>query len=184
MYNSIFLVFILEILAFIELIKNCIDFFKCIKGLNIRGIIDGIIKISIYLIVFIFLLYNLLKILRFTIILNKTNIYIYSDFYSKKNKVQYYTSVSYKDIKSIEIIWSNRNSIGENSGNENIFSGDKDTPYLKIITKQNEEHLFLVMFTSKRTLKNLIDELKIRMKKCGNIAQIEATENIIKSIIW
>ena len=54
MYNSIFLVFILEILAFIELIKNCIDFFKCIKELNIRGIIDGIIIISIYLIVFIF----------------------------------------------------------------------------------------------------------------------------------
>ena len=40
------------------------------------------------------------------------------------------------------------------------------------------------MFTSKRTLKKLIDELKIRMKKCGNIAQIEATEIIIKSIIW
>lgn len=98
--------------------------------------------------------------------------------------MQYYTSVPYKDIKSIDIIWSNLNSIGKKSGNENIFSGDKDTPYLKIITKQNEEHLFLIMFTSKRTLKKLIDELKIRMKKCGNIAQIEATENIIKSIIW
>lgn len=110
---AFFLLFILEILAFIELIKNCIGFFKCIKGLNIRGIIGGIIIISIYLIAFIFLLYNLLKILRFTIILNKTNIYIYSDFYSKKNKVQYYTSVPYKDIKSIDIIWSNLNSIGK-----------------------------------------------------------------------
>lgn len=98
---AFFLLFILEILAFIELIKNCIGFFKCIKGLNIRGIIDKIIIISIYLIAFIFLLYNLLKILRFTIILNKTNIYIYSDFYSKKTKCSTILQFLIKILKAL-----------------------------------------------------------------------------------
>ena len=44
--------------------------------------------------------------------------------------------------------------------------------------------LFLtnIFITSKKTVKKLIDELKRRMENCGNTAQIEDTDIIVKRL--
>ena len=55
-------------------------------------------------------------------------------------------------------------------------------PYLRIITNNDEQKLFFIFITSKKTVKKLIDELKRRMENCGNTAQIEDTDIIVKRL--
>lgn len=124
------------------------------------------------------------KCLCYTIILDKDKIYIHEDTNLKKAKIQYYTCAYYNEIDSIDIFLSNRKSNGKRSSEHSITGGSEKISYLRIKTKSNEQKLFMIMFTSKKTVKNIIIELKQRIEACGNNIKIEDVDLITQSLKW
>lgn len=164
-------------------IKLSITTFKSIHDVPIGDTIKGIVE-AICCLLFALLVvgYQILLYMSYTIILDKEKIFIREDINSKRSKIQYYTFAYYKDIKSVDIFWSNRKSNGEKTGEDSITGGSVAIPYLRIITNNDEQKLFFIFITSKKSIKKLIDELKRRMENCGNTAQIEDTDIIVKRL--
>lgn len=146
---------------------------------------DTIIRIAISIILILPMLllgYKISQYFCYTIILDKNGIHIHEDTNLKISKIQYFTSVYYNQIYGLDIIWSNRKSNGEKSSEHSITGGETKIPYLRIITKSGEQKLFMIMFTSKKTINKMILEILRRSKDCGNVIQITDIESITKTL--
>lgn len=99
--------------------------------------------------------------------LTKEKIYMNDDWNNEKNKIQYYSEVNFADIKSVDIIWSKRNSRGKTI-KSTLVSALVEKPYLSIITKNDETINFFVMYISKKDVVKIINEIRWRMNNVGN----------------
>ncbi len=148
----------------------------CVLVLTFYKILDTdflvtLLKFGIFaLLMFVdfLIFYKISQYLCYTIILDKEKVYIHQDTNFKKRRIQYYTAIKYNDISSIEILWSNKKSNGEVSGECSITGGSATIPYLCINSKNGDQKLFMIMFTSKKRIKKLIIELQHRIELSGN----------------
>lgn len=108
--------------------------------------------------------------------------YIHDDCNSQKKKIQYYTSVKYKDIQNINIIFSNRKSNGERTTIDSITGGSEKLPYLEITTKDGEKKLFLILCFTNSRIKKIVIELKHRAYEVGNFIEIDDIDSIMKKM--
>lgn len=99
--------------------------------------------------------------------LTKEKIYMNDDWNNEKNKIQYYSEVNFADIKSVDIIWSKRNSKGKTI-KSTLVSALVEKPYLSIETKNDETINFFVMYISKKDVVKIINEIRWRMNNVGN----------------
>ena len=171
---------ILAILPLVELIKILFVTFSYISKASIEDTIVRFLIAIIMIVPVLFFGYTISHYLCYTIILDKVKIYIHEDTNIKKKKIQYYTCANYENIYSVDIIWSNRKSNGEKS-DINSIAGTEKIPYLRINTKDGKQKLFMIMFTSKRTVKKIILELKKRAEMNDNEIIMEDIESIINS---
>ena len=165
--------FILGLIFALEGINVFIIMFLGISNSNIS---DSLIRALIGLLFFVPLVlfsYQISLYLCYTIVFDNEKIFIREDTNSKRSKIQYYTYAEYKEINSIDILWTNTKSNGEKSGEHSITGGEAKIPYLRIITKNNDQRLFMIMFTSKKTVKKIICEIEQRAKNVGNNIQLD-----------
>lgn len=173
---------VLGLLPFFGAIRIFIVIFQHIDKSSLE---DTMIRVAIGIIMIlpiILLGYKISQYMCYTIILDKDKIYIHEDTNSKNRKIQYYTYVNYSDINSIDILWTNRKSNGEKSSEHSITGGGTKIPYLRIETKKGEQKLFMIMFTTKKTIKRLILELNQRLVNNGNEIHLDDVDSIIKSL--
>lgn len=184
-FAIVILCILLLILGLLPLYVTAQIVIDIVKNIGKSDIEDILIRIAIGIITtipIILLGYKISQYMCYTIILDKDKIYIHDDTNPEKRKIQYYTFVNYIDIKNIEIVWSNSKSNGEKSSIHSITGGGTKIPYMKIETKKGEQKLFMIMFTSKKTVTKLILELKSRMDNKGNKIQTSDVNSIIKNL--
>ena len=178
--NIIFAIFGLPVFA--QGIIVLISAFSLLIKLDVLHALLGFGISTLLIFVSLLIGYKISQYMCYTIILDKEKIYIHKDTNPRKRKIQYYTEVNYTEITSIEIFESNKKSNGKKSGEDSITGGAARIPYLCLHTKSGEQKLFMIMFTSKKSIKKLIIELKHRMELCGNSIQTEDVDTIIRKI--
>lgn len=179
-----------QLLCFIFLavfVTCCIVGVQLIMGVIDRGIgetiADKFISIVLLILYFLGTVFILRVFIRFehnNIHLTSEKMYMYDDWNSKKNKIQYYAEVKWEDIVSVDIIWTKKNSKGKLIKSR-LISASVVKPYLSIKTKDDEIINFFVMYVSKKDIAKLINAIRVRMSNAGNeINIIEAKEALLK----
>lgn len=184
-FATVFLCTFLLVLGLLPLYVTAQVIIAIFKNIGQSSVEDTMIRVVIGIISIlpiILLGYKISQYMCYTIVLDKDKIYISDDTNPNKKKIQYYTFVDYISIQNIDIVWSNKKSNGEKSGIHSITGGGANIPYLLIETKNDEKKLFMIMFTSKKTVAKLILELKCRMESKGNKIQTIDIDSIIKKI--
>lgn len=170
----LFAVFIICLVVGVKLIIGIID-----NGLG-ENAIDKIISILLLLLFFIAtaLIFKLfVRLEHNNIHLTHEKIFMYDDWSKKKDKIQYYTEIKYVDIESVDIIWTKKNSIGNNIESL-LFSSMVIKPYLSIKNKNGEIANFFVMYVSKRDVTKMVKEIGFRMKEVGNDIDIISSDEV------
>ena len=134
-----------------------------------------------FILYFIFIMFKeIVRLEHNNIHLDENKIYM-NDDWQKKSKIQFYTEVEYKNIENVDIVWSAKNSKGENI-KSNLPSSFVVKPYLSITTKSGKSENFFILYFSKKTLLKLIDELKKRMAAVGNYSAIIDSAKLIEKL--
>lgn len=97
---------------------------------------------------------------------------------SNKYKFQHYTEVEYKNIASLDIIWSSCNSKGKAC--RSVYAMGKSWPYLTIVDKHGEKHNFSIQRMSKKGMRNFLNELNARIVFFGNNVNMNIEEMMKK----
>lgn len=101
-------------------------------------------------------------------------IYMNDDWLRKKEKIQYRSEVFISDIRSIDIIWTSKNSLNRHIDGRTLGS---IAPKAYISFKQNNGEIvnMLILYMNHRTVSKMIDCIKEEMKKSNNLNHIEDT---------
>lgn len=140
-----------------------------------KGLKDSDLVIGIILLVILYLGLVLLGYLEVTfyvgnIVLEEKRIYCSGDIRYGRDKIQYKTSVDYKDIKYIEIAPLRKRSNGQRA------SFPRPIPYLIIRTAKKKNVLFALHFMSSKTVKNVIDNLLEKCEQVGNKIEVDPSK--------
>lgn len=150
-------------------------------GSTETDIIISIILILLYYIAVFLILRVFIRLEHNNIYLTHNKIYMNDDWLNKRGKIQYYSEVSFLDIKSINIIWTKKNSKGKLIKSR-LISSFVEKPYLSITNKKGEIINFLVMYIAKKDVIKLINEIGIRMKNVGNNIEIISNDEAFLKI--
>ena len=104
------------------------------------------------------------------IVLEEKRIYCGGDNRPGRDKIQFKTSVEYKDIRKIGIVPLRKRSNGTSK------SLMRPIPYLLIETNKGKNVLFGLHFMSSKTVKKMIDDLLKRCGQINNIIEIDSTK--------
>ena len=124
-------------------------------------------KLSFYeyvLYVLVIIVYGceIYKFIRFRIVLSEEDVYVNSDWLSKREKIQYETRIPYKDIEKIDVIKSEKNSLGKKiQGRAKAIT--KKT-YLRFLLKTGNFKYIHVTFFSKKSIFKIIDAIQKRIE--------------------
>ena len=106
--------------------------------------------------------YQLIRLMKFRIVLNKNYIYANSDGLSLRERVQYETQINYSDILNVDIVKSEKNSLGKKIKKRWISSNVKKT-YLRFKLKNGDYNYICVDYYSKKQVSKLLNEITKRM---------------------
>lgn len=159
---------ILQIITIAFIILSIYFCFICTRGViidAINGKLEGIaIFASIIYFIGIILFINIeLTFLIGNIILSDTSISVKGDIRFHKRKIQFPTSINYKDIANIEIVALRKNS----NGKQILLS--RPIPYLVLTNKKGNKFRFGLHFMSKKTVNLLLITLLDKCTEVGGI---------------
>lgn len=176
-----FAILIIFIACFIVGIQLIIGISKNGLGNNFEDIAVSVALIILYFVAIALILKVFIRLEHNNIYLDSYKIYMKDDWTKKRDKIQFYSEVKYEDIKSIDIIWSTKNSKGRVITSRTLASF-LEKPYISITTKNGEIVNFFIMYISKKDVSKLIDEIKFRMQESGNMISIESTEQLVSKL--
>lgn len=166
-----FMFLIVFITLFIVGVQLIIGIINNGLGENVPDKIISIILLTLYFTATLLILKLFIRFEHNNIHLTDEKIYMNDDWNNKKNKIQYYSEVSFVDIESVDIIWTKRNSKGKLIRSR-FVSTLVEKPYLSIKTKKGETINFFVMYISKKDVIKIINEIRCRMKNAENTTDI------------
>lgn len=166
-----FMFLIVFITLFIVGVQLIIGIINNGLGENVPDKIISIILLTLYFTATLLILKLFIRFKHNNIHLTDEKIYMNDDWNNKKNKIQYYSEVSFVDIESVDIIWTKRNSKGKLIRSR-FVSALVEKPYLSIKTKKGETINFFVMYISKKDVIKIINEIRYRMKNAENTTDI------------
>ena len=166
-----FMFLIVFITLFIVGVQLIIGIINNGLGENVPDKIISIILLTLYFTATLLILKLFIRFEHNNIHLTDEKIYMNDDWNNKKNKIQYYSEVSFVDIESVDIIWTKRNSKGKLIRSR-FVSALVEKPYLSIKTKKDETINFFVMYISKKDVIKIINEIRCRMKNAENTTDI------------
>lgn len=166
-----FMFLIVFITLFIVGVQLIIGIINNGLGENVPDKIISIILLTLYFTATLLILKLFIRFEHNNIHLTDEKIYMNDDWNNKKNKIQYYSEVSFVDIESVDIIWTKRNSKGKLIRSR-FVSALVEKPYLSIKTKKGETINFFVMYISKKDVIKIINEIRYRMKNAENTTDI------------
>lgn len=141
----------------------------------------NLIPIAIASLSVLFCLYTFIRFEHLNIIFKDQFFYIPDDWMWKRDKIQFKTVVEYSQIIDIKLIRSPFNSKGKRIESSLPSSGVLK-PYIEIISKNDKKKRICVMYFTKSQRIKIIDEIKIRMVKCGNNSPIGNSKDIVKAL--
>lgn len=106
--------------------------------------------------------YELIRLIKFRIVLNENYIYANSDGLLLRERVQYETQINYSDVVNIDVIKSEKNSLGKNIKKRWISSNVKKT-YLRFKLKNGNYNYICVSYYSKKQVSKLLNEISKRI---------------------
>lgn len=149
-----------------------------------EGFIDialTVILVILYFVAVALVLKVFIRLEHNNIFLDADKIYMKDDWCSERDKIQYYAEAFYKDIESIDIIWTKNNSKGGKIKTR-LVSALFEKPYLSIRKRNGETANFFIMYFSKRSISKLIDEIRMRMESSGNPASFKNTKELMSKL--
>lgn len=126
--------------------------------------------------ILIFILFFRLE--NYNIYINDNVVFMKDDRCRKNEKIQFKTVVNIKDIKSIDIIWTPKNS-KQNGTPVGTIGKMLPKAYISFTSIDGKINNMFILYMSKNTLKHLIDDIKYLMVKNNNMNVIEDTENLL-----
>lgn len=109
----------------------------------------------------------------------KNNIvFMRDDWCGKNTKIQYATKVDVTQIKTIDIIWTPKNSKMKTIPNGRI-ADTLPKAYLSFETLQGEKKNMLILYLGAKNVRRLINDIKKIMAESGNFSPIEDTDLLV-----
>lgn len=106
--------------------------------------------------------------------IRNNKIYINDDWMRKKEKIQYYSEVCISEIRSIDIIWTSKNSL-QKTINGRTLGCSMPKAYISFTNNNGEKVNMFILYMGRKTITKMIDCIKDEMIKNGNFNQIEDT---------
>lgn len=179
--NLFLIVFILcQIVAFELFVFPETETDMLVFGITIK---DKIVQFVLLEISSILILRVFIRFEHNNIHIKNNTIWMNDDWNFKEAKIQFKTSVEIKQIKSIKIIWSLKDSKlkripGGTVGNM------LPKPYLSFLTINGERKNMFILYMSKKTVRRLIEDIKSLMIKNENFNPIAETDAILSKFTF
>lgn len=106
--------------------------------------------------------YQLIRLIKFRIVLNENHIYANSDGLTLRERIQYETRINYSDISNVDIIKSENNSLGKKIRKRWISSNVKKN-YLRFKLRNGSYNYICIDYYSKKQVSKLLNEITKRI---------------------
>ena len=149
-----------------------------------RGIGDIVFFLfaqGVCFLVALYLFFSFIKFERNNIHLTEEKIYMKDDWNGKRSKLQHYAEVKFAEIASVDIVWTNNDSKGNNIKAKATWALIPK-PYLSIKTKNGDITNFFIMYFAKEDVVKIVDEVQKRMKYLGNSTEIIQKKELIQKL--
>lgn len=180
-FVSIFFVFFIIFQYYAT--KLLISIIHCVSNSELENLLKLIFVFLVFEIMALLTLRICIRFEHINIHIKNDRIFMKDDWMRKKEKIQFKTEVLISEIKRIGIIWTHKNSQLKNIQG-NSFGSKVPKAYLSFETMNGKTKNMLILYMNKRTVRQLITDIKALMIKNNNLSVLEDTEMLLEKLAF